>query len=50
MKSFAKKSLVYHQQRGFGVSVTIKMPKFELHLLKESQMPTQSTAKKEELI
>lgn len=39
MKSFAKKgtTLVFNvPQRGFAATVTINMPKFELHRLEES--------------
>lgn len=50
MKSLAKKTLTTSQQRGFASSVTIKLPKFELHRLEEAQMPKQATTNKEELM
>jgi hypothetical protein len=49
MKSFAKKgtAMFYNvPQRGFAATVTIKMPKFELHHLDESQMPKTATSNK----
>ena len=50
MKSLAKKSLFMQaQQRGFAATVTINMPKFELHKLDEAQMPTKATATKRQL-
>jgi len=53
MKSFAKKgtTLVFNvPQRGFAATVTIKMPKFELHKLDDSMMPKTATSNKEELM
>jgi pyruvate dehydrogenase E1 component alpha subunit len=51
MKSLAKKSFFVHMpQRGFASSVTINLPKFELHRLEESQMPTKATATKQQLL
>ena len=51
MKSLAKKSLFMQaQQRGFAATVTINMPKFELHKLDEAQMPTKATATKQQLM
>jgi pyruvate dehydrogenase E1 component alpha subunit len=51
MKSLAKKTFfVQMPQRGFAASVTINMPKFELHRLDESQMPTKATATKQQLL
>lgn len=53
MKSFTKKgsAFVFNvPQRGFAATVTIKMPKFELHHLEESQMPKTATSNKQELM
>ena len=48
MKSLAKKTFfVQVPQRGFAATVTINMPKFELHKLDEGQMPKKATATKE---
>ena len=51
MKSFAKKALTTGT-RGFASksSVTVPIPKFELHRLQDSQMPKQATTTKEELM
>lgn len=52
MKSLARKTstLVFTPSRGFAASVTIQLPKFELHRLDEKQMPTTTTTNKEELM
>lgn len=54
MKSFSKKgaaTLIFNApQRGFAATVTIKMPKFDLHRLDESQMPKTATSNKQELL
>lgn len=51
MKSFAKQALkTQHSQRGFASTVTIQVPKFELHKLQDSQMPKTATTNKEELM
>ena len=55
MKSFAKKTLLnqaFTQQshRGFAATVTIQMPKFELHKLDEKQRPKTATSNKQELM
>jgi hypothetical protein len=48
MKSLAKKTFfVQVPHRGFAATVTINMPKFELHKLDEGQMPKKATATKE---
>jgi len=55
MKTFAKRSLLnqaftHQAQRGFAATVTIPMPKFELHKLEDSQMPKEATSNKQELM
>ncbi len=53
MKSFAKGTntlLNGVQKRGFASTVTVKLPKFELHNLDESQMPKEATTNKDELM
>jgi pyruvate dehydrogenase E1 component alpha subunit len=51
MKSLAKKALVNTgSHRGFASSVTVQLPKFELHRLEESKMPKTATTNKEELM
>lgn len=52
MKSLAKKTLAFNgaSRRGFASSVTVQLPKFELHRLEDSQMPKQTTTTKEELM
>ena len=51
MKSLAKKTfIVQSQSRAFASSVTIKLPKFDLHRLDENIIPKEATATKEELI
>ena len=50
MKSFSKNTFVVFGKRGFAASVTVKMPKFDLHRLDESKLPKQATTNKEELM
>jgi pyruvate dehydrogenase E1 component alpha subunit len=56
MKSFAKKTLLNQAtlhaapRRGFAATVTINLPKFELHRLEDKQMPTTATTNKQELM
>jgi pyruvate dehydrogenase E1 component alpha subunit len=53
MKSFTKNTIVMfgnHGKRGFAATVTVNLPKFELHKLQDSQMPKSATTNKEELI
>ena len=50
MKSFTKTLFVSAPRRGFASSVTVQIPKFELHRLEESQMPKQATTTKDELL
>lgn len=50
MKSFAKKSITQISQRGFAATMTIQMPKFELHHLKDGQMPKTAVTNKAELM
>jgi pyruvate dehydrogenase E1 component alpha subunit len=51
MKSFAKKTLVLQTQyRGFASTVTVKLPKFELHRLEQKQIPKEAVTNKEELM
>lgn len=50
MKSFAQRTLISQQRRGFAATATIQMPKFELHRLPEGDMPVQATTNKQELM
>jgi hypothetical protein len=54
MKSLAKKttaSLLMNASRSFASqSVTINLPKFEVHKLDIAQLPTKTTTTKEELM
>jgi len=46
MKSLAKKTtfVVHMPQRGFAATVTVNVPKFELHRLDDSIMPKKATS------
>jgi len=51
MKSFAKKTLLnqaspFLPRRGFAATVTVNMPKFELHKLEEKEMPKAAVTNK----
>jgi pyruvate dehydrogenase E1 component alpha subunit len=50
MKSLAKKTLVKTGSRSFASTVTVDLPKFELHRLEESAMPKKATTNKDELM
>ena len=50
MKSLARKSITKTQQRGFAATMTLQMPKFELHRLQDSQMPKTAVTNKAELM
>lgn len=50
MKSLAKKTFVKTCSRSFASTVTVDLPKFELHRLDESAMPKKSTTNKDELM
>eukprot|EP00347_Sterkiella_histriomuscorum_P003521 403363982 len=53
MKSLAKKVTQVHPifgSRSFASTVTVNIPKFELHRLDQSEMPTQATTNKDELM
>ena len=52
MKSLAKKTtfIVHVPQRGFAATVTVNVPKFELHKLDDSIMPKKATTNKQELM
>jgi pyruvate dehydrogenase E1 component alpha subunit len=50
MKSLAKKTLVLSNSRSFATSVTINLPKFEVHRIDEKSLPTKATTSKEELM
>jgi pyruvate dehydrogenase E1 component alpha subunit len=50
MKSLTKNTIVMFGKRGFAATVTVNIPKFELHNLKDSQMPKTATTNKQELM
>lgn len=51
MKSLARKTFsIQTSSRGFASSVTINLPKFELHRLDEKQIPKKATTNKDELM
>lgn len=49
MKSLAQRTFTQHGKRGFASSITVQLPKFELHKLDEKVMPTQGVATTEQL-
>jgi pyruvate dehydrogenase E1 component alpha subunit len=53
MKSLGKKntvSLFFNASRSFASTISISLPKFEVHKLNEKEMPTTTTTNKEELM
>jgi pyruvate dehydrogenase E1 component alpha subunit len=53
MKSLANKtsaSLLMNASRSFATSVTVALPKFEVHRLDANQLPQKTTTTKEELM
>jgi pyruvate dehydrogenase E1 component alpha subunit len=50
MKSFAQRTFSQQGIRGFASTVTVKLPKFEVHKIDESTLPKEGVATKEQLL
>jgi pyruvate dehydrogenase E1 component alpha subunit len=50
MRSLAQRTFSQQGVRGFASTVTVKLPRFEVHRIDESVLPTEGVATKEQLM